>query len=348
MRRADASRRSRESYESDASPMASMLLSLGNAIENIAKQRQRGRLGERRPSTFLPGRAGFGTAPKGDAAAALAAAAAAAPDRSGGGGTLTEEVRWSEAVDHMRVMLSSHTRAVRLRAATTLSVLAECSRSAKDEILKTNEVMGRLISIMRAGGLEAIAAIAVLTTDSEIACDQARELGAIATLAAFIVRVGEEDAAPDSSPNSGAAAAGAGPAAAAAAAAAGAAAARGGGHPGAEAAMAGAGDAAGDGSGAPHGDGVQLRRSALGFAPKASLLHGDGRVMATGAEAACADAATIGRAAHAIGAVAAAQRASRKLKSATKKGKAGKAKAAAASSRVPAAASLPIGELFSR
>ena len=262
MRRADASRRSRESYESDASPMASMLLSLGNAIENIAKQRQRGRLGERRPSTFLPGRAGFGTAPKGDAAAALAAAVAAAPDRSGGGGTLMEEVRWSEAVDHMRVMLSSHTRAVRLRAATTLSVLAECSRSAKDEILKTNEVMGRLISIMRAGGLEAIAAIAVLTSDSEIACDQARELGAIATLAAFIVRVGEEDAPPDSSPNGGAAAAGAGPAAAAAAAAAGAAAARGGGHPGAEVAMAGAGDAAGDGSGAPHGDGVPVASQA--------------------------------------------------------------------------------------
>jgi hypothetical protein len=91
-----------------------------------------------------------------------------------------------------------------------------------------------------------------------------------------------------------------------------------------------------------------LSSSAAMGPAKASLLHGDGTVMATGAEAACADAATIGRAAHAIGAVAAAQRASRKLKSATKKGKAGKAKAAAASSRVPAAASLPIGELFSR
>ena len=88
----------------------------------------------------------------------------------------------------------------------------------------------------------------------------------------------------------------------------------------------------------------ELRRSALGYAPKASLLGSETAMMATGADA---DTPVVGTGSHLIGAVAAAQRAGRKLKSAGKRGKTSKAKAASAS-RVPAAASLPIGELFSR
>ena len=120
-------------------------------------------------------------------------AASAAPDRA----APVDDVRWSEAVDHLRVMLMSEILSVRLRVSTTLSVLAECSPKAKDEILKTADVMNQLIIIMTQGGLEAITAISVLTTDSVVACDQARDAGAIAHLAGFIVTKedaeGEED-----------------------------------------------------------------------------------------------------------------------------------------------------------
>lgn len=175
---------SREVQEADTNPMAVIMLRLTKAIEGIAKRQMHGRAGRSRPSSFMGGRGESSM----DFASSPAVAASVAPDRA----APVDDVRWSEAVDHLRVMLMSEILSVRLRVSTTLSVLAECSPKAKDEILKTADVMNQLIIIMTQGGLEAITAISVLTTDSVVACDQARDAGAIAHLAGFIVT--KEDA----------------------------------------------------------------------------------------------------------------------------------------------------------
>lgn len=111
-----------------------------------------------------------------------------------------DKIQWSEAVQHLNVMLSSATRAVRLRAASTVAVIAECSSDAKEEICAEVQIVPKLVDVMSTEGLEAISALAVLTTDNPAACDQAREAGAISILANYINI--NRDAAPGGAPPS--------------------------------------------------------------------------------------------------------------------------------------------------
>jgi hypothetical protein len=96
------------------------------------------------------------------------------------------EVQWTEAIHHLNVMLSSDMKAVRLRAATALGVLAESDSEAKEGIVLVPEIIVKLVELMNSGSLEAISAICVLTTDHAGACDQVRNTGAISTLAGYI------------------------------------------------------------------------------------------------------------------------------------------------------------------
>ena len=82
-----------------------------------------------------------------------------------------DEEDWREHVQYLHCMVTSGAREVRLKAATTLGVLAQHSSSAKRQITDVRGIVLELVSMMKAGGLEAITAIAHLTRKNEAACN---------------------------------------------------------------------------------------------------------------------------------------------------------------------------------
>ena len=97
-----------------------------------------------------------------------------------------DDCKWEEAVQHLSIMLSSAKLDVQLRAARSVAEIGQNNSVAREVICESKGLIAKLVRIMRDGGLEAITALSVLTTEHAPACDLAREAGAISILAAFI------------------------------------------------------------------------------------------------------------------------------------------------------------------
>jgi len=91
-----------------------------------------------------------------------------------------------ETVQILNVLMSSSIREIRLRAAGSIVVLAERSHRAKVMIAEAAGIGETMVALLKSGGLEAIEAIAVLTSDNKFACDLFRKHGAVTLLAAYI------------------------------------------------------------------------------------------------------------------------------------------------------------------
>ena len=99
----------------------------------------------------------------------------------------------AEAIQALNVMLSSSSREVQLRACVTISRLAEKNAAAKHEICQVKGISDKIVTLMRAGGLEAIETISVLTEHNLKACDLMRFAGATLLLSQFINTENETD-----------------------------------------------------------------------------------------------------------------------------------------------------------
>jgi len=107
---------------------------------------------------------------------------------------------WSmEAIQYLNVMANSSSRDVRVRMTMAIARVAERSAAWKEQVcrvpkmakhpmatLESATIIERIVELMKAGGLEAIEAISVLTTSSLRGCNMVREAGAVAALAGFI------------------------------------------------------------------------------------------------------------------------------------------------------------------
>jgi hypothetical protein len=91
-----------------------------------------------------------------------------------------------ETVQILNVLMSSSIREIRLRAAGSIVVLAERSHRAKVMIAEAAGIGETMVALLKSGGLEAIEAIAVLTSENKFACDLFRKHGAVTLLAAYI------------------------------------------------------------------------------------------------------------------------------------------------------------------
>ena len=91
-----------------------------------------------------------------------------------------------EAIQVVSLMINSRSRTVQLRATMTISVLSAGTNAVKREVTEVPGMAPRLVELMKSGSLEAISAIAAITTDNMRACDLMRDADAIGFLAALI------------------------------------------------------------------------------------------------------------------------------------------------------------------
>ena len=105
-----------------------------------------------------------------------------------------EESRWverwrPEAVRYVREMMSCAARTVRIRAASTLAVLAGCSVESKGLITECgrsrNELVEgiapKLVALLSTGALEAIETVSIITNENHQCCDMMRDCDAVST-----------------------------------------------------------------------------------------------------------------------------------------------------------------------
>lgn len=102
-----------------------------------------------------------------------------------------------ETVQLLNVMMTSSVREVRLRTAAAIVIIAERSHVAKVKMSEADGIGESMVNLLRSGGLEAIEAIAVLTTDNPAASNLFRKHGAVALLAGFINNESSEAAKPN-------------------------------------------------------------------------------------------------------------------------------------------------------
>ena len=99
-----------------------------------------------------------------------------------------DESSWRlEAIQIVTLMINSASRTMQMRATKTITALAsQCGEQLKREVTEVPGMATKLVSLMKSGALEAIGAIAAVTTDNTRACDLMREADAISFLAAII------------------------------------------------------------------------------------------------------------------------------------------------------------------